>query len=58
MQRKGRNWKSKYVTIEMFKQFVNNDFTHVKRDIAQSKWLIRIVLGAIIVWALIDRLFD
>ncbi|KKK78081.1 hypothetical protein LCGC14_2847130 [marine sediment metagenome] len=49
--------KPKYVTIEKFDDFIENHFTHLKKDVATSKWTIRVVLGATIVWALIDRLF-
>jgi len=45
-----------YVTIEMFNEFLTNDFWHVKRNVKLLLWLNSTILGAIVVWALMDRL--
>jgi len=53
---KGRNWKAKYLTIEQFERFMNNDFHHLKGEVREVKWVLRGALVVLIGWALIDRL--
>ena len=53
-ERRGR--PNKYVTIEMFDRFLSNDFWHVQRNVKVLLWLNGTILGAIIIWALTDRL--
>jgi len=55
-ERKGRNWKARYLTIDKFGEFLSNDFHHLKSEVREVKWILRIALTALIVWALIDRL--
>ena len=54
--KKGR--PCRYLTIEMFEAFLKNDWKHLQKEVAESKWLGRIVISALIVWALIDRLLS
>ena len=51
-----RGRPSKYVTCEIFNKFLTNDFWHVKRNVKLLLWLNGTILGAIIIWALTDRL--
>lgn len=41
-----------------FKEFLQNDFSHVKNDIKESKWLWRIIAGGLILYGLGRYLFD
>lgn len=54
----GRNWKKKYMTIEMFEKFLSNDFYHLKRDVSSNKWLLRALLIALITASIMDRLYQ
>ena len=45
-----------YLTVEMFNKFLSNDFWHVQRNVKVLIWLNGTILGAIIIWALTDRL--
>jgi len=48
--------KPKYLTIEKFEKFLSNDWYHLKRDLFEVKWVVRVGTAALITWALIDRL--
>ena len=51
-QRKGRNWRCKYLTIEKFEKFLSNDFHDVKLKLTAVLWLTGLILAAIIYqWA-------
>ncbi len=54
-EKKGR--PCKYVTIEKFEQFLNNDFHSMKAQVAMNKRLLWIILSALIGSNLIDRFF-
>ncbi len=50
--RRGRNWKKKYMTIEVFEKFLCNDFWHLKVKVNFIFWVTLTILGAIIAqWA-------
>ena len=51
-----RGRKPKYLTIKRFDHFLNNDFYHLTRDVSWNKWTLRVILGAIIAWAVVERL--
>ncbi len=47
-ERKGRNWKSKYMTNDKFDKFLSNDFWHLKVKVNAIMWLCLTILAAII----------
>ena len=47
--------RKKYLTVELFEKFVNNDFYHLKVEVRAVRWLTLTILGALITVALIDR---
>jgi len=52
--KKGR--KPKYMTLERWEKWLSNDWYHLTREVAENKWLVRILLAALIAATLIDRL--
>ena len=52
---KGR--PARYLTIERFERFLNNDFFHLKCQVATNKRLLWIIIAGLIAAALIDRFF-
>ncbi len=52
-----RGRKPKYLTIERFQRFLNNDFFHLQCRVSFNTRLLWIILGSLIAAALIDRLF-
>lgn len=47
-ERKGKNWRKTYMTIEMFEKFMTNDFYHLKLAVHASLWISLTILAAII----------
>ena len=47
--------KRKYLTIERFEKFLSNDFYHLQRDVRENKWLLRILVGGLLVLVLFER---
>ena len=41
-------YKAKYLTIELFEKFVNNEFWHIKQYAKWSVWLSLVVLATLI----------
>ena len=54
--KRGRNWKAKYLTIEVFEIFRDNHFKHLKDEVREVKWLLRVVAVGVIIWFVIDRI--
>jgi len=52
--RKGRPLK--YLTIERWEAWLNNDWHHLKVEVGRNTKLLWIVLGGLIIAALIERL--
>ena len=48
--------KPKYLTIKLWEEWKRNDWYHLKGEVAENKWLLRVFLASFIAWALIDRL--
>ena len=44
-----RGRKPKYLTVEVFQHFINQDFWHLKMKVNAILWIVLAVLGAIIV---------
>ena len=58
-KKKGRNWRQKYLTLEEWRNWKNNDFRHLKWEVHGVAAVIVIILGlvtAIFAFAL-TRLF-
>lgn len=53
-QKKPRNWKRKYMTIEMFEKFLNNDFYHLQIKVNATMWLSLVIL-AVVIGTLVQR---
>ncbi len=43
-QRRGRNWKAKYLTLEAFERFLKNDFWHLNLKVNITLWLLGVIL--------------
>lgn len=43
--KKGRNWKAKYLTIERFEKFMGNEFWHLNLKVNISLWLMGVILA-------------
>ena len=54
--KRGRNWKAKYLTIEVFETFRDYHFKHLKDEVREVKWLLRAIAAGVILWAVVDRL--
>ena len=46
--KRGRNWRSKYLTKEDFWAWVNNDFCHLKKEVKLNRKLLLGILFAVI----------
>lgn len=51
--RKGR--KPKYLTVERWERWLNNDWHHLTKEVSGNKRLLWIILGGLIIAALIER---
>lgn len=49
MDKRGRNWRAKYLTMEQFEKFLGNDFWHLKWKVDFIFWVVLAILGAFIV---------
>ena len=41
---------------QWFKDWLGNDFHHLKMDVRENKWLLRILVGGLILINVIDKL--
>lgn len=46
--KKGRNWKAKYLTIELFDKFVKNDYAHTAKRAIRSEAILWILTPLVI----------
>ena len=56
-QQNNKGRPPRYLTIERFERFLNNDFFHLKCQVGTNKKLLWIIIAGLIAAAVLDRLF-
>jgi len=42
-EKRGRNWRAKYLTVERFDKFLGNDFAHLSTAVVEDNKKIRLI---------------